>query len=92
MPRVELLPAVPNPFSETTVISFVLPEPAFVKMEVVRFNRRIAELVNGQKSAGTHSVVFNPRGNPSGVYVVRMTVTNDSGVTTTKTLNIHLVK
>lgn len=91
-PEIELLTATPNPFQETTVLSFVLPEPATIKMEVIRFNRRISELVNGRKQAGRHTVTFNPRGNPSGVYLVRLVAINDSGVTVTKTMNIQLIR
>jgi flagellar hook assembly protein FlgD len=50
----------PNPFNPTTSIEFSLPVAADV--ELVVFNilgQQVASLINGQRAAGNHSVLWN---------------------------------
>ncbi|MDZ7288399.1 MAG: T9SS type A sorting domain-containing protein [candidate division KSB1 bacterium] len=70
----------PNPFSAsgifdnpTTMISFSLPEEAFVKLEVFNvLGARVATLVNERRAAGSHTVSFNAALLPSGFYFYKM--------------------
>ncbi|HCA80347.1 MAG TPA: glycoside hydrolase [Bacteroidetes bacterium] len=75
----------PNPFNPATAISFQLPAPSGVEGSAVSFvklsiydelGREVAALVNGTKSAGLHTVSWDARDVPSGVYVYRLAVGN----------------
>ncbi len=64
---------VPNPFTSSTVIRFVLSELAQVKLTVVDLlSREVVMLVDGELNPGEHSVVFDAQNLPSGVYFYRL--------------------
>lgn len=64
----------PNPFNPETVIEFELKESANITLEVFDSSgKRISTLVNQQKPAGKHSVIFDASELPSGVYLYRLT-------------------
>jgi hypothetical protein len=64
----------PNPFNPITEISYDLPEAGTVTLKVFdMLGREVAVLVNGEKPAGRHTIRFDARDLPSGVYVCRMT-------------------
>lgn len=75
----------PNPFNPSTTISYQLPENAAVTLDIYdMMGKKIASLVNGNKSAGYHSVVWNGmdvsgNGVASGMYLYRFTATPASG-------------
>ncbi|MCH8494957.1 MAG: Ig-like domain-containing protein [Balneolales bacterium] len=78
----------PNPFNPTTTIPFSLPEAAHVRIEVFNaLGEMVSVLVNENRSAGSHSIVFNAEALSSGVYIYRLTAGN-----TTKTRQFTLVK
>lgn len=62
--------AYPNPFTDRTVIEYVISTPRFVSLEVTDiFGRRIAELVQKDNhAAGRFTVEFNAKDVPAGVY------------------------
>ena len=63
----------PNPFSETTVINYVLPEDSYVHLTVYNFiGETVATLAYGMQKAGIRSVEFNGSQLPSGIYFCRM--------------------
>ena len=68
----------PNPFNPSTIITFALPRPSFVKLEVFNLlGQEVAVLANGQLRAGVHHVTwdgFDNSGNSvsSGVYFFRI--------------------
>jgi hypothetical protein len=65
--------ATPNPFNPTTTISFSLPASGHVSIQVFDVSGRVvAELVNGVRSAGDHSITWNADGLASGIYFYRM--------------------
>jgi hypothetical protein len=73
----ELLYNYPNPFNPTTTITYSLPEKQDVKLKVYDpFGRDIAELVNGVKAEGKHSVNFDGSNLASGVYYYTITAGN----------------
>jgi len=68
----------PNPFNPSTVISFSLPVNSNVKLEVFNLKGQLtASLMNGNMTAGTHTVTWDGRDNSgddvaSGVYFYRL--------------------
>jgi hypothetical protein len=69
-----LHPPHPNPFNPETVFSFELRTASLVKFEVYNVSgRQIADLIDGQRDAGRHEVLFDGTNLPSGVYIYRMT-------------------
>lgn len=64
----------PNPFNHETVISFSLPQPENVIIEVYNLiGQRIATIIDRHYDSGVHSVIWNAAGISSGVYLYRMT-------------------
>jgi len=63
----------PNPFNPTTILRFELRTAILVRLSVYDLSgRRVAELINGWREAGSHQVTFDGLGMASGVYVVRL--------------------
>ncbi len=66
----------PNPFNPVTRIRFGLKEPGHVSLIVYDLTgRKVAILINAKLEAGTHSVTFDSRSLPAGIYIYRL-VTN----------------
>jgi hypothetical protein len=64
----------PNPFNPRTTINFALPEASQVRLTVYDVQgHQVAQLVNGWRDAGSHSVAFDGTNLPSGIYVYRLT-------------------
>ena len=64
----------PNPFNPTTTISYAIPKSGKVTLKVYDvLGKEVAELVNGYKSKGRHSVRFNGNNLSSGIYFYKLT-------------------
>jgi hypothetical protein len=64
----------PNPFTQRTVLSFTLAEPAPVHLAVHdALGRRVAVLLDDRREAGYHAMEFDGSGLRSGLYFVRLT-------------------
>ena len=64
----------PNPFNPTTAIQFTLPKSARVTLRVYNIlGQEVATLVNGNLTAGIHSVDFDASRLASGVYLYNIT-------------------
>lgn len=78
-------PNYPNPFNPSTTIKYDLPENSNVTLIVYDvLGREVAQLVNGTREAGYHSVTWSPSTSSgqvlaSGVYFARFTATDASG-------------
>jgi len=60
----------PNPFNPTTTISYNLPENDWVELGIYDLSgQKVATLVSGQQSAGSHSVLWDGSDFASGVYI-----------------------
>jgi len=69
----------PNPFNAATTISYSLPEPTDVRIEIYNIlGQRVETLFDGDQQAGNHSVVWRADDYPSGVYFARLTIAMSS--------------
>jgi len=63
----------PNPFNPTTVIEFALPVKSKVELSVYNLlGEKIVTLVNEEKHAGNHQVLFNAINLSSGIYFYKL--------------------
>jgi hypothetical protein len=63
----------PNPFNPTTTISYTLQKPSVVKIDVYDIlGCKVMVLVNGKKTAGTHSVQFDGSNLCGGIYIYKL--------------------
>ncbi len=71
--KIELSQNYPNPFNPSTTISFTLPQSGNVTLKVYNtIGQQVAELVNGYKEAGIHTINFSAAEFNSGVYFYRL--------------------
>jgi hypothetical protein len=64
----------PNPFNPSTRIAYSLPKASQVKLEIYNVLGQLTmTLVDGEKPAGNHEVVFDASMCPSGIYFYRLT-------------------
>lgn len=88
--RLELNQNYPNPFNPTTTIRFGLPESGRIRLTVYNMlGQKVAQLENGVRTAGYHTVVWNGRTDQgreaaTGVYLYRLE--SPLGVVTRKML------
>lgn len=74
------LSAYPNPFNSSTTISFELAQPSYVTLAVYNLlGQKVVTLFEGVKGAGSHRVIWEAVGMPSGTYLARLTA--ESGET-----------
>ena len=65
--------AFPNPFNSVTRLSYGLPTPSQISIQVYDLSGRLVEtLIDQKQSAGNHFAVWDGRNASSGVYIVRM--------------------
>lgn len=70
----------PNPFSSFTTICYQLPAEAQVSLAVYSaLGQKVAHLVNGQMSAGKHTVRFDATGRVGGIYLYRLQTKDAEG-------------
>ncbi len=72
----------PNPFNPGIKISYYIPIPAFIKLQVYDIlGKEITTLVNSEKPAGHYKVIFNANkyNLSSGTYLVQLLVINSKG-------------
>ena len=73
----------PNPFNPTTTITYALPKASPVKVIVYDImGRQIKTMVNGEQSAGIHTISWNGENNfgekvSSGTYIYRISAGNN---------------
>jgi len=63
----------PNPFNSTTTITYSLPKPARVRIEIFdTMGRLVNTLVSGSRSAGRHQVRWNASEHSAGLYYYQL--------------------
>ena len=76
---IKLYQNYPNPFNPATTISFALPEPAHVRLQVFDvLGRPVNTLVDRFETAGQHEVLFRASGLASGFYFYRLNLGSTS--------------
>jgi exopolysaccharide biosynthesis protein len=71
--QTELYQNYPNPFNPSTVIQFSMPEAGMVSVTVYDLlGRVVAQPLNEQRSAGTHTLNFDASHLSSGMYIYRL--------------------
>ncbi len=69
----------PNPFNPVTVIRFQIPKDGDVTLEVYdMLGQRVVILANGRMSAGEHEVTWDATGMASGLYLYRLTTSDEN--------------
>jgi hypothetical protein len=64
----------PNPFNPRTQITFSLPAASRVRLDILDVQgRRVANLVDEALAPGPHTLSFDGKGLPSGMYLSRLT-------------------
>jgi hypothetical protein len=72
-PAPKLYPIVPNPFQESALVEFSLPDAAPVQVRVLNvLGQQVATLYQGAASAGWHQLKWTRNGLPPGLYYVQM--------------------
>ncbi|MDI6765501.1 MAG: T9SS type A sorting domain-containing protein [Bacteroidota bacterium] len=82
--KFELYQNYPNPFNPSTVIGYQLPVVSLVKLKVFdvlggEITILVDESASDEKKAGYHETVFNADDLSSGVYYVRLLISDQSG-------------
>jgi len=71
--KFELSQNYPNPFNPTTTIAFNLPQSGNVKLTVYNIiGEKVAQIINGFKEAGVHTINFDGSGLNSGFYIYKL--------------------
>ncbi|MBI3193159.1 MAG: T9SS type A sorting domain-containing protein [Ignavibacteriae bacterium] len=80
--KFSLYQAYPNPFNPSTMITFDLPENAFVTLKVYDvLGREVAILTENQQfEAGTYELEYNASNFASGLYFYRISVFGQDGI------------
>jgi hypothetical protein len=67
----------PNPFNSSTTIPFSLPKTDYATLKILDvLENEIATLVDGEIPAGEHSIVFDAKNLPSGIYFYQLQTGN----------------
>jgi hypothetical protein len=67
----------PNPFNPSTKIQYSINIKQFVSLKVYDvLGNEVASLVNEEKAAGAHDIIFNAENLPSGVYFYKIKTEN----------------
>lgn len=65
----------PNPFSQTTLIKYAIPQSEKVEISVYDISgRKVSSLLNSEKSAGTHQIEWDASNQNSGIYFIEIKV------------------
>ena len=77
--RLTLHSAYPNPFNPSTIISFDLSDADMVSLDIFDIaGRQVASLISEYMIPGSHQINWNPGQFSSGIYLVKLTVGNES--------------
>jgi hypothetical protein len=70
--RLEIESTFPNPFNPSTTVTVAMSRRGQLEVKVFDvLGRQVRVLENGTRGAGTHKILFDGEGLPSGIYFVR---------------------
>jgi hypothetical protein len=79
--RFNLLPNYPNPFNPDTVISYTVPQAAFVTLDVFDvYGRQIQKTRTGMHTPGRYEITFDGSDLPSGTYFYRLRTPENTSI------------
>jgi hypothetical protein len=71
----------PNPFNASTVIEYGVPYKSMVKIDIFDIlGRKVTNIYDGQRGAGTYREIWDATGVPSGIYFYKLTTGSSSEV------------
>jgi hypothetical protein len=71
---IALYPNYPNPFNASTIITYTLPQPGLISLDIYDLlGRKVESLFDGLQPSGEHSLIWNADGLSSGVYFYKLT-------------------
>jgi flagellar hook assembly protein FlgD len=77
---VQSMKIFPNPFSSSTMIEYEIENTATVNLSVYNhLGQRVAVLLNERQGAGKHTVAWDAKGLPEGIYYCRLQVGDEIG-------------
>jgi len=77
----ELKQNYPNPFNPSTKIKYEISEGSFVTLKIYDvLGNEVVNLVNEEKPAGNYEVTFDADDLPSGIYLARLTESNNTSI------------
>jgi Secretion system C-terminal sorting domain len=80
-PTIKLQQNFPNPFNPSTQIKYSLAQDVDITLKVYdMLGTEVAELINETQAAGNHTINFNADNLSSGVYIYRITATNNGRI------------
>jgi len=83
----------PNPFNPSTQIKYSLAQDADVTLKVYdMLGTEVAKLVNETQAAGSYEINFNASNLSSGVYIYRITATNNGRILFTDSKQMILLR
>jgi hypothetical protein len=83
----------PNPFSSVTTIRYAIPVESKVSLRVYnQLGQRVAQLVEGKKSAGYHQERFDAAKLAGGIYLYRLVAVDAHGKPVVLTKRMIVVK
>jgi hypothetical protein len=69
-----LAPNYPNPFNVQTAISYTLPQPSRVRIDIYNIlGQNVTTLIDAPQEAGEHQIIWNAGDQPTGMYFYRLT-------------------
>ncbi len=78
----------PNPFSQSTIIRFGVPDKSFITLKVYNLlGQEVAVLAEKEYSRGMHSVTFDASGLANGTYFCEIKA-KDTGISMTKKMTL----
>ncbi|SVD01402.1 uncharacterized protein METZ01_LOCUS354256, partial [marine metagenome] len=76
--KTSLNAAYPNPFNPSTSINYVLSSRGEINVSIYNITGQLVEtLVNGQKNAGSHHIVWDASLQPSGMYFLKLQTSDE---------------
>lgn len=64
----------PNPFSNSTEIEYYIEKDGLVQIDIYNLEgKKIERILENRQNSGSHSITWNPRNLPNGLYIYKIT-------------------